>query len=69
MAVKLLGPLNEVIHKTAADILDNHLANKIAGVVVTFVNSGVEAVRDITKEEIEANGNGEGNGGSNGDGT
>lgn len=54
MAVKILGFLNGVINKTTNEILDGQVINKITGVASTFLNAGVEAVRDMTKEEPEA---------------
>lgn len=54
MAVRLLGPLNRVINITTSEILDNQVIGKITGVVSTFLNSGVAAVRDLTAEEAEA---------------
>ena len=53
MAVKILGFLNGVINKTAGEILDGKIINKITDVVGTFLNSSVEAIRDLTKEEAE----------------
>lgn len=53
MALRLLGPLNRVINRTTAEILDGQVINKITGVVSLFLNSGVEAIRDITEEEEE----------------
>ena len=53
MALRLLGPLNKVINRTTAEILDDQVINKITGVVGTFLNSGVEAIRDLTEEEEE----------------
>lgn len=63
MALKLLGSLNQVINRTATEILEDEVITKITNVVTTFLNSGVEAIRDITSEEeideVETNGNGE----------
>jgi hypothetical protein len=53
MALRLLGPLNKVINRTTTEILDDQVISKITGVVSTFLNSGVEAIRDITEEEEE----------------
>ncbi|TAN74298.1 MAG: hypothetical protein EPN14_09315 [Gallionella sp.] len=53
MAVKVLGLINRVINKTTTEILDGQVVNKITGVVGTFLNSGVEAIRDMTSEEPE----------------
>lgn len=53
MALRLLGPLNKVINRTTSEILDDQVINKITGVVGTFLNSGVEAIRDLTEEEEE----------------
>jgi hypothetical protein len=54
MAVRLLGALNRVINRTTNEILDDQLINKITGVISTFLNSGIEAIRDVTAEEPEA---------------
>lgn len=53
MALRLLGPLNRVINRTTTEILDDQVIGKITGVVSTFLNSGIEAIRDITEEEEE----------------
>lgn len=53
MALRLLGSLNRVINRTTSDILDDQVINKITGVVTTFLNTGVEAIRDLTAEEEE----------------
>jgi hypothetical protein len=53
MALRLLGPLNRVINRTTTEILDDQVINKITGVVGTFLNSGVEAIKDLTEEEEE----------------
>ena len=54
MALRILGPLNRVINRTTSEILDDQVINKITGVVTTFINSGVEAIRDLTEEEKDA---------------
>lgn len=54
MAVRILGSINRIINRTANEILDDQVINKITGVVTTFLNSGVEAIRDLTEEEEEA---------------
>lgn len=54
MAVRLLGPLNRVINRTTSEILDGQLIGKITDVIGTFLNSGVEAIRDLTAEEVES---------------
>lgn len=63
MAIRLLGSLNQIINRTATEILDDEVITKITNVVTTFLNSGVEVIRDITSEEEidepEPNGNGE----------
>jgi len=63
MAIRLLGSLNQVINKTATEILEDEVITKITNVVTTFLNSGVEAIKDITSEEEtdepEPNGNGD----------
>ena len=51
MAVRILGSINRIINRTANEILDDQVINKITGVVTTFLNSGVEAIRDLTEEE------------------
>ncbi len=53
MAIRILGLVNRVINKTTTEILDNQVINKITNVVSTFLNSGVEAIRDMTREEPE----------------
>lgn len=53
MAIRVLGFLNRVINKTTTEILDDQVINKITNVVSTFLNSGVEAIRDLTREEPE----------------
>lgn len=53
MAIRVLGFVNRVINKTTTEILDDQVINKITNVVSTFLNSGVEAIRDMTKEEPE----------------
>ena len=63
MAIRLLGSLNQVINRTATEILEDEVITKITNVVTTFLNSGVEAIKDITSEEEteepEPNGNGD----------
>ena len=53
MAIRLLGPINRVINRTTSEILDDQLIGKVTGVISTFLNSGVEAIRDLTAEEVE----------------
>lgn len=53
MAIRILGLVNRVINETTTEILDNQVINKITNVVSTFLNSGVEAIRDMTREEPE----------------
>jgi hypothetical protein len=53
MALRLLGSLNRVINRTTSEILDDQVINKITGVVTTFLNTGVETIRDLTAEEEE----------------
>jgi hypothetical protein len=56
MAVRVLGSLNKVINKTASEILDDQVITKIANVFTTFLNSGVEAIKNLTREETEEEG-------------
>lgn len=63
MAIRFLGSVNKVINNTATEILDDQVITKITSVVTTFLNSSVEAIKDLTREEEtdepEPNGNGE----------
>ncbi|MGD8569291.1 MAG: hypothetical protein PVJ39_14485 [Gammaproteobacteria bacterium] len=59
MALRLLGSLNRIINRTTSDILDDQVINKVTGVVTTFLNSGVEAIRDLTAEEEKTESEGE----------
>jgi len=63
MALAVLGPLNDVINKTATEILDAEITKKTADVLGTFVTSSFEAVddvlktvQDLTKEDNGGNG-------------
>lgn len=56
MAVGILGPFNDVINKTAAEMLDSQIFPKAAKVIGTFVNASFDAassvvtsIRDMTK--------------------
>jgi hypothetical protein len=58
MAVGILGPLNGVINKTVAEIVDSQITSKVVKIITTFVSSSFEAadsvlvkVRDLTKED------------------
>lgn len=63
MAVKILGVLNGVINKTATEILEGQVINRMTDIVTTFLNSSVEAIRDLTREETTGEeGTGEGTG-------
>lgn len=63
MAVKILGVLNGVINKTATEILEGQVINRMTDIVTTFLNSSVEAIRDLTLEETTGEeGTGEGTG-------
>lgn len=52
MAVRVLGSINKVINKTASEILDDQVITKITSVITTFLNSGVEAIKSLTAEEV-----------------
>ena len=63
MAIGILGPLNEVINKTAAEIIDGQISAKLAKIFNTFVNASFEAadsalvkLRDLTKKETTGEG-------------
>jgi hypothetical protein len=63
MALAVLGPLNDVINKTATEILDAEISKKTADVLSTFVTASFEAVddvlktlQDLTKEDSGGNG-------------
>lgn len=63
MALAVLGPLNDVINKTATEILDAEISKKTADVLGTFVTASFEAVddvlktvQDLTKEGSDGNG-------------
>ena len=63
MALAVLGPLNDVINKTATEILDAEISKKTADVLSTFVTASFDAmddvlktVQDLTKEESDGNG-------------
>ncbi len=53
MAISLLGPLNKVINKTAAEVIDSQIITKMTDIVATFVSSGVEAIKTLTEEKTE----------------
>ncbi|PXF58388.1 MAG: hypothetical protein C4B58_06685 [Deltaproteobacteria bacterium] len=50
MAIKILGPLNEVINKTTSEIIDSQISGKTANILNTFINAGFEAVDDIIRK-------------------
>jgi len=61
MAIGILGPLNDVVNKTAAEIVDAQIFSKLAKVVNTLVTSTFDVadaalvkVRDVTKPEPPA---------------
>jgi N-acetylglucosamine-6-phosphate deacetylase len=63
MALAVLGPLNDVINKTATEILDAEISKKTADVLSTFVTASFDAmddvlktVQDLTKEDSDGNG-------------
>jgi hypothetical protein len=56
MAIGILGPFNDVINKTAGEIVDSQVFPNLAKVLNTFVSSTFDAadsilvsVRDLTK--------------------
>lgn len=63
MALAVLGPLNDVINKTATEFLDAELSKKTADVLGTLVTASFEAVDDVfktvqelTKQDSDGNG-------------
>jgi hypothetical protein len=63
MALAVLGPFNDVINKTATEILDAEISKKTADVLSTFIAASFEAVDDVlktlqelTKEDSDGNG-------------
>jgi len=63
MALAVLGPLNDVINKTATEFLDAEISKKTADVLSTLVNASFEAMddvvktlQDLTKEDSDGNG-------------
>jgi hypothetical protein len=58
MAISILGPFNDVINKTSAEIIDSKVLSNLAKVINTFVSSTFDAadstlasVRDLTKPD------------------
>jgi hypothetical protein len=58
MADNLLSPINKIINDTASKIVDSHLTTTIADVAKsiidsssTVVDSYLEKIKDLTKEE------------------
>ena len=56
MAIGILGPLNDVINKTASEVVDSHIFDNAAKILNTLVNTSFDAagkalvkVRDVTK--------------------
>ena len=55
MAIGILGPLNDVINKTAKEVVDSHIFDDAAKILNTLVNASFDAagtamgkVRDLT---------------------
>lgn len=58
MAIGILGPLNQIINKTAAEFIDKKISSGISDVLTTLVKTTFEVVdetlkkvQDLTKEE------------------
>jgi hypothetical protein len=58
MAIGILGPLNDVINKTASEVVDSHIFDNAAKILNTLVNTSFDAagkalvkVRDVTKAD------------------
>jgi hypothetical protein len=58
MAIGILGPLNDVINKTATEVVDSHIFDNAAKILNTLVNTSFDAagkalvkVRDVTKAD------------------
>ncbi|MBI4377907.1 MAG: hypothetical protein HY578_02295 [Nitrospinae bacterium] len=58
MAIKILGPINEIINKTATAMIDNKITEDTAKVLNTLITASFDAVnetlkkvQDITKSE------------------
>jgi hypothetical protein len=61
MAIGILGPLNDVINKTATEVVDSHIFDNAAKILNTVVNASFDAagkalvkVRDATKADPPA---------------
>ena len=61
MAIGILGPLNDVINKTASEVVDSHIFDNAAKILNTLVNTSFDAagkalvkVRDVTKADPPA---------------
>jgi hypothetical protein len=55
MAIGILGPLNDVINKTATEVVDSHIFDDAAKILKTAVDASFDAagkvmgkVRDVT---------------------
>ena len=58
MAIGILGPLNDVINKTASEVVDSHIFDNATKILNTLVNTSFDAagkalvkVRDVTKAD------------------
>ena len=58
MGIRILGPFNDIINKTTAEIVDSQITTKVVGVLTALITSSVEVVddtlksiRDVTKKE------------------
>ena len=55
MAIGILGPLNDVINKTATEVVDSHIFDNAAKILKTVVDASFDAagkvvgkIRDLT---------------------
>ena len=45
----IIGSVNKLINQTSTQILDNQIPQKLADILNTVVNTGVQAIEDVLK--------------------
>jgi hypothetical protein len=49
-AMSIFSSLKKVVNETSREVLDSQVIDKMTGVLNAFLKSGVEAVKELTKE-------------------
>jgi len=49
MAIRILGPFNDIINKTTTEVVDSQITSKVVGVLTALITSSVDVVDDTLK--------------------